>query len=188
MNTPVSERIGPSAPSRRPAIRLTRPRPSAVGSAGIESRCRPRRQVDPELQDLQRSAAAPELRRRQLGVHQAASRRHPLHAAGADHALVAGGVAVGQLAGQDERHRLEAAVRVRPERQSGVLRRVDLRPVVVEEEERVDLRDTGAGQRPAGDQFVDAVAMRRVQAPDRPPGQDDLRRPRHCAAQPPSML
>ena len=66
--------------------------------------------------------------------------RHPLHAARADHAFVAGAVAVRQLAVEDEGDGLEAAVRMRAERQAAVVRRIDLRAVVVQEQEGIDLR------------------------------------------------
>jgi hypothetical protein len=123
-------------------------------------------QVDPQLQDLERPAAFHECARRHLLVHHPAPGRHPLHAAGVDHAFVAGAVAVRQFALEDEGDGLEAAVRVRPERQAAVVRRVGLRPVVVQEQEGIDLVDEVVGQRPLGDQVADVVAHRRVQPLD----------------------
>src|SRR4029078_5353438 len=115
-----SDSTGPRWPFHVPAMRCT-------PSNGISSRCKagvarrrhlePRREIDPELQDLERPAVAPELLRRDLGVLDAAPCRHPLHSAGADHALMPGAVAVRDGAFDDERHGLEAAVRMRSERQ-----------------------------------------------------------------------
>jgi hypothetical protein len=62
---------------------------------------------------------------------------------------VAGAVAVGQQAVEDEGDGLEAAVRMRTERQAAVVRRIDLRPVVVQEEEGIDLLDVRSRQRDA---------------------------------------
>jgi hypothetical protein len=52
---------------------------------------------------------------------------------------------VRKLAVEDERHRLESAMRVWSERQAAIVGRIRLRTVVIEEEERVDLVDLGPG-------------------------------------------
>src|ERR1700682_81821 len=87
---------------------------------------------------------------------------HPLHAAGLDDALMATGVVVRQLAVQDKGDRLEPAMRMRAERQATVVCRIDMRAVVVEEQERVDLFHPGAGNRPPGGEVADVVSIRRV--------------------------
>jgi hypothetical protein len=76
-----------------------------------------RGQVHPELQDFERAALALEVLRRDLGMDQPASRRHPLDAARINRAFVAAGIAVGQFAFENEGHRLETAMGMRPERQ-----------------------------------------------------------------------
>ncbi len=119
----------------------------------------PRRQVDPELQDLERAAAPQELLRRELRVFDAAPGRHPLHAARTDDALVAGAVAMRERPVEDERDRLEPAVRMRPERQSAVAGGIDLRTVMVEKEERVDLVEFLVGQRTPGAEVADVVGL-----------------------------
>ena len=91
----------------------------------------PRRQIHPKLQNLERAALTHELFGRDFRVHEAAAGRHPLDAALFDDALVTGAVAMRELARQDERDRLETAMRVRAERQAAVTRRVDLRAVMV---------------------------------------------------------
>src|SRR6185295_9690405 len=68
------------------------------------------------------------------------------------------------LAVDDEGHRLEAAMRMRAERQPAVAGRVDLRAVVVEEEERVERVERRARQRSPRDEIADVVAMRVVGA------------------------
>lgn len=72
---------------------------------------------------------------------------------------MATGVVMRQTAGQDEGDRLEAPVRVRAEREAIVVRRVGLRPMMVKEEEGIDLRQFRAGYRPAGRQVADVVAI-----------------------------
>nr|WP_229477079.1 hypothetical protein [Massilia rubra] len=99
------------------------------------------RQVDPELQDFELAALFAKRRRRYFGMHDAAAGRHPLHAAGADDALVPGAILVHQGAVDDEGHGVEAAVRMRPERQATVARRVVLRTMVIEKQEGIDLLD-----------------------------------------------
>src|SRR5690606_37245401 len=58
-----------------------------------------------------------------------------------------------------EGYRLEAAMRVRPERQPVVTGRIDLRPVMVEEQERNDLRKVRPGHRPPRDDVGAVVAQ-----------------------------
>ena len=106
-----------SPPAASPAITRTS-RPVAARRldetvAGEIAILRPRhllarRQVEPELQA--RDALGAHLRH--LLVHDAAARRHPLDVAGADGALVAERVAVAHFALPDQRHGLDAAVRV----------------------------------------------------------------------------
>ena len=125
-----------------------------------------RRQVDPELQDLERAALALELLGRDLGVHEAATGRHPLDTALLDDALVPRAVAMRELAGQDERDGLETAMRMRAERQAAIARRIDLRAVVIQEYERVDLLDFLTRHGPACREIGDVVAHRGMRALD----------------------
>jgi hypothetical protein len=122
------------------------------------------RKVDPELEDLQRTAIPPEGVRRQLRMDEAASGCHPLHAAGMDDALVPGGVTVGEIAFQDECDRLEPAMRVRAEREPLIAGPVGLRAVMVEEEERTKAVQSRAGEWAAGDEIGDVIAQCRMQA------------------------
>jgi hypothetical protein len=124
------------------------------------------RQVHPQLQDFQRSAAFHEFARRHFRMHDAAAGRHPLHAAGTDDALVARAVAVREQAVEDKRDGLEPAVRMRAERQAAVVRRIDLRAVVIQEQERVDLVEMRSRHGALGDEVADVVAQRGVYAPD----------------------
>jgi hypothetical protein len=71
---------------------------------------------------------------------------------------MAAAVAVRKLAIQDERHGLEPAVRVRSERQSVVAGRIALRAVVVQEQERIEMFDPWAWQRPPGHEIADILA------------------------------
>ena len=66
----------------------------------------------------------------------------------------------------DEGHRLAAAMRMRAERQAAIVRRIDLRPVMVEEEERIDLLQPRPRQRPAGDEIAHIVAKSWVNGGD----------------------
>src|SRR5205085_1326266 len=95
-----------------------------------------RRQVDPQLQDLERPAVAQEVIRRELRVLQPATGGHPLDAAGANHTLVSAGVAMKQRALHDKRHRLESAMWMRAEWQAVISRRIDLRSVMIQKQER----------------------------------------------------
>ena len=99
-------------------------------------------------------------------MDQAGARRHPLDPARADDALAAARVVVRQLALQDEGHGLEAAMRMRSERQAAIVRRIGLRPVMVQEQEGIDLLDPRPRHGPARHQVSDVVAVGRVPAQD----------------------
>ncbi len=99
-------------------------------------------------------------------MDQARAGRHPLHAAFVDDALMAGAVAVGQRPLQHEGHRLEAAMRMRAEGQAAIVRRIDLRAVVIEEEKGAQLVDLLPGQGAPRDEIGDIVAIGLVQAND----------------------
>src|SRR5690606_21641989 len=88
------------------------------------------------------------------------------HAPGLDHARVFAAVVMREVACEDEGYRLEAAMRVRPERQSVVTGRIDLRPVMVEEQERIDLRKVRPGHRPPRHEVGNVVALGRVNGSD----------------------
>ena len=120
------------------------------------------------MQNLQRAAAFEKLGRRKLGVLDAAAGGHPLHAACFDRALMTAAVAMGERAVDDERDGVEAAMRMRSERQSAIVRRVELRSVMIEKEERIDLIESFVRQRTPGVQFADVVADRAVAGPNGP--------------------
>jgi hypothetical protein len=63
------------------------------------------------------------------------------NAPGADLAFVSAGIAMGERTLDDERDRLEAAMGMRAERQPVIVRRIDLRPVMVQKQEWIDLFD-----------------------------------------------
>ena len=108
---------------RRPAAR---PRDVGFEQRLVAGLCRLvlGRQVDPELHHLE--ACRPS--RVKLGEWNSSctmpdGRRHPLHVAGADPAACAGRVAVLDLALVDDRHGLEAAVRMLADAAAGLGRR-----------------------------------------------------------------
>ena len=65
-----------------------------------------------------------------------------------------------ELARQDEGDGLETAVRMRAERQAAIARRIDLRAVMVQEQERIDLLDVAARHGPPRREIGDVVAHR----------------------------
>jgi hypothetical protein len=71
-------------------------------------------------------------------------------------------VVVGEVAQQNEGDRLEAAVRVRSERQTAIVGLIALRAVVVQKQEGIDLRQARGRQRPARGQIADIVTKGRV--------------------------
>src|SRR5690606_2690494 len=71
-----------------------------------------------------------------------------------------------EVAREDEGYRLKSAMRMRPERQSVVAGRIDLWPVVVEEQERIDLRKVRPGHRPPRHEVGDVVALGGVNGRD----------------------
>jgi hypothetical protein len=81
-----------------------------------------------------------------------------LHAARFDDAFMAARVVVGEIAFENEGHRLEAAVRMRTERQAVVSGLIDLRAVMIQEKERIDLIEARSRHRPPGDEVSDIVA------------------------------
>ena len=89
---------------------------------------------------------------RHLLMHDAAAGRHPLHVAGAEHALIAEAVAVLDLAGQDVGDRLDAAMRM-PGKAGLVLVGIVVAEIV-EQQERIELLGVaeaeGAAQMHAG--------------------------------------
>ena len=74
---------------------------------------------------------------RHLLMHDAAARGHPLHVAGAEHALVAEAVAVIDLAGQDIGDRLDAAMRMPGE--AGLVLVGIVVAEIVQQQERIEL-------------------------------------------------
>src|SRR3954466_8519179 len=63
-----------------------------------------------------------------------------------------------QRSRDDERDRLEPAMRMRSERQPAIPRRIHLRSMVVEKEKRIDLLNVVVRQRPPRMQLADVVA------------------------------
>src|SRR5690349_8181787 len=100
-------------------------------------------------------------------MDQAAARRHPLHPALVDHAFMAAAVAMRQRSLQDEGDGLETAMRMRTEWQAAVVGAIDLRPVVVQEQEGIKLArvQAGTGQGAARDQIADIIPQRLMPAP-----------------------
>ena len=147
--TGLNVRAAPLAPPYAPAITRTMPascgsddaRDLRVGDALVGRGCHlvAGPQVHPELHHLEGAALPRELRAVELLVQQARCRGHPLHVADADRAAAAGRVAVGHAACVDQRHGLEAAVRMRTD--AALLRRglEAGRPRVVHEQERGQL-------------------------------------------------
>ena len=60
---------------------------------------------------------------------------------------------------QNEGHGLEPTMRMRAEWQALIVRGINLRPMVIEEEKRVDLLHARARNWPARDEIRDVVAM-----------------------------
>ena len=71
-----------------------------------------------------------------------------------------------QRALENEGDGLEAPVRMRPERQPAIVGGIDLRPVMVEEQERIELVEPRTRQWPAGREIADIVADRSVLGDD----------------------
>ncbi len=88
---------------------------------------------------------------RHLGMHDAAPCGHPLDVAGRELAAVAGRILVLELAVEQIRDGLKAAMRMvrGADRLAG---RIVHRPHLVQQEERVELRHFGRGERAADDE------------------------------------
>ena len=110
------------------------------------------------MQAFHAAAALLERLRRRLHVDQAAAGGHPLNAAGFDDAFVAAGIAMGDVAVENERHGFEAAMGMRAEGQAVVGRAVVLRSVVIQEQERIDVVDGSGGHGAARHQIGDVFA------------------------------
>ena len=68
---------------------------------------------------------------------------------------------MGKEALRDERERLEALVRMWPERQAWVVGSVGLRPMVVEKQERVQIGQGAGGEGALGQKSADGVVVGR---------------------------
>ncbi len=95
-----------------------------------------RRQIHPKLHHLHRTAVLGERRRVKLFVQNARRRRHPLHIARPDMAAITSRVAVIDLAGIDNRHRLKPTMRMHAHAPLPRRRRKFGRRCVVEQNER----------------------------------------------------
>ena len=99
-------------------------------------------------------------------MDQPAAGGHPLNAARFDNAFVAAGIAMGDIAVQNERHRFEAAMGMRSEGQAAVGRAVSLGPMVIQEKERIDVVNRSSGHGAARHQIGDVIAHGVVDAAD----------------------
>jgi hypothetical protein len=75
---------------------------------------------------------------------------------------MAAGVAMGDVAVEDEGDGFESTVRMRTKWQTMIMRRVDLWTVMVQEQEWIELVDGGRRQRPPRGEVRDVVAQRPV--------------------------
>ena len=117
------------------------------------------RQRDPALQAMQRLAAHAALRRGALGMHDAASRGHPVDFARPDRHRRAEAVAVHDLAVEQEGDGGEPDVRMRPH--VDALAAAELgRPEVIEEDEGADHAPLAVGQRAADREAAEIDAAR----------------------------
>jgi signal transduction histidine kinase/CheY-like chemotaxis protein len=105
-------------------------------------------QVDPQLEAVEQPAAHHQFLGGLLDVQDPAARGHPLGVAVGDQAAAAVGVLVAEHAVDDVRDGLEPAVRV-PRRALGLTRRVLHLAHLVHVDERVQLPQLHAGERPA---------------------------------------
>ena len=108
------------------------------------------RQVDPQLHGVERPAVAVGPLAGQLVVEDAATGGHPLRVALGDHTATAVGVVMGDLAIEDVADRLDAAVGM-PRRALGLAGRVDQRPDVIEQQERIGLGERELAGEGSGD-------------------------------------
>ncbi len=125
-----------------------------------------RGQIHPQLQNFKRPTALLEFIGRDLRMNQAAACGHPLHSALVDAALMAGGIAMRQLAFENEGNGLEAAVRMRPERQAIVIAPIRLGSMMIEEQKRIEHGDRRPRDRPARNQIGNVIAKGRMVALD----------------------
>ena len=138
---------------------MTRTRPAPPGSdtardIPVEHRLIARRrrfvfcrQVDPQLDHLQRAAVLRKILGVKLFVKNAGSGSHPLHVPRTDDPTAAGGVKMLDLALVDDGHRLEAAVRMLADATRLRYRRELGRSGVVQHQEGADVLVRGIGER-----------------------------------------
>src|SRR5262249_43930801 len=118
-----------------------------------------RRQRHPALQAMDRLVVAAMLRRGALGVHDAASRRHPIDLARTNGGSGAEAVAMHDLAVEQEGDPGKADMRMRPH--VDALARAEMRrPEMVEEDERADHAPPGVRERAADVEMADIDAAR----------------------------
>jgi len=129
-------------------------------------------QVDPQLEAVEQPAAHHQFLGGLLDVQDPAARGHPLGVAVGDQAAAAVGVLVAEHAVDDVRDGLEPAVRV-PRRALGLTRRVLHLAHLVHVDERVQLPQFHAGERPADRETLTLEPGRRgSHRHDRPLGRD----------------
>jgi len=76
-----------------------------------------------------------------------------------NHAGMSTAIQMRQIAFENEGDGFKTAMRMRAERQALIIRRVMHRPMVIEKQERIQLRQTRAGQGTARDEIADIIAM-----------------------------
>ena len=123
-------------------------------------------QVHPDLNDLERAARLEKAVRGDLCMLDAAASRHPLDAAGTGDEGLACGIAVRNLSVKHKRQRFKPLVRMRPKRQPAIVGRIDLRPVVIQKQKRIQRGQTSCRQRPKRDQIRHRRLQRRMHLPN----------------------
>jgi hypothetical protein len=77
-------------------------------------------------------------------------------------------VVMREASGENEGYRLEAAMRMGSKREPPIVRRIDLRTMMVEEQEWIDLRQAGRWKRAARREISDIVADCAMNGGNRP--------------------
>ena len=119
------------------------------------------REVEPELDRVERPTVAVGPFAGQLVVKDAATGGHPLGVAFGDHTTAAVGVVIGDLAVEDVAARLDAAVRI-PRRAFRFAGYVDQGPDVIEQRERVGIGEGEVAGEGSGDHEAGSLGSRRA--------------------------
>ena len=111
-------------------------------------------EVHPHLDDLQRSPCFFEPFWGDFSVLNATSCGHPLDSTRPSDKRLSCGIAVGHLPVEHKGQGLKPLVRMRAKGQAAVVRRIHLRSMMVQEQERIQIRQRRCGQRTESDQVV----------------------------------